>query len=74
MTGLIYAYALMRPEKLQGMKASSLNKKFKAKHFAANVSRELIQDIEKVGLEKSEFFTIAIEAMQGIAEEIGLTQ
>ncbi len=71
-TGLIYAYALMRPEKLEGMKASSLNKKFKDKQFAANVSREFISDIEKAGIEKSRFFEIAIQAMQEIASEIGL--
>ncbi len=71
-TGLIYAYALMRPEKLEGMKASSLNKKFKDKSFAAKVSRELISDIEKTGLEKSKFFEIAIRAMQKISSEIGL--
>jgi len=71
-TGLIYAYALMRPNKLEGMKASSLNKKFKDKNFAAKVSRELIADIEKIGMEKSTFFQIAIEAMQSISSEIGL--
>ena len=71
-TGLITAYALMRPEKLTGMKASSLNKKFKAKAFAANVNRELINDIEKTGLQKNEFFEIAIKAIQSIASEIGL--
>lgn len=71
-TGLIYAYALMRPEKLEGMKASSLNKRFKEKRFAASVSRELIADIEKIGMEKSRFFEIAIRAMQSIAQEIGL--
>jgi predicted hydrolase (HD superfamily) len=61
----------MRPEHLNGMKAKSLNKKFKDRNFAANVSRELIDDITKTGLERSEFFAIAIEAMQGIAGEIG---
>ncbi len=71
-TGLIYAYALMRPEKLNGMKASSLNKKFKDKSFAAPVSREFIADIEKAGIEKSTFFDLAIAAMKGIAVEIGL--
>ncbi|MCG2690227.1 HD domain-containing protein [Candidatus Parcubacteria bacterium] len=70
-TGLIYAYALMRPEKLEGMKASSLNKKFKDEKFAANVQRELISNIEKAGIEKSKFFEIAITAMQSIASEIG---
>jgi len=71
-TGLIYAYALMRPEKLENMKSSSLNKKFKSKSFAENVSREFISDIEKVGIEKSRFFELAIKAMQSIAGEIGL--
>lgn len=71
-TGLITAYALMRPEKLAGMTASSLNKKFKTKAFAANVSRELINDIEKTGLSKNEFFEIAIKAIQDIGREIGL--
>ncbi|MCK5044127.1 HDIG domain-containing protein [Candidatus Parcubacteria bacterium] len=71
-TGLVTAYALMRPEKLEGMKASSLNKKFKSKAFAANVNRELINDIEKIGLQKNEFFEIAIKAIQSIASEIGL--
>jgi len=70
-TGLIYAYALMRPTNLEGMKAKSLNKKFKNLQFAANVSRELINDIEKTGIERSEFFTIAIQAMQEISDEIG---
>lgn len=71
-TGLIYAYALMRPEKLAGMKSGSLNKRFKNKAFAAKVSREFIADIEKIGLDKSEFFQISINAMQKIANEIGL--
>jgi uncharacterized protein len=71
-TGLIYAYALMRPDKLIGMKASSLNKKFKDKRFAAPVSREFISDIEKIGIEKSIFFEIAIAAMQEISSEIDL--
>lgn len=71
-TGLIYSYALMRPERLQGMEASSLNKKFKDKKFAANVPRESILDIEKAGLEIGEFFKIAIEAIQLIGPEVGL--
>ena len=69
-TGLIVAYGLMRPDKLNGMKPSSLNKKFKDKSFAANVNRQLIADIEKTGLEKSKFFEIAIAAIQEIAGEI----
>jgi hypothetical protein len=69
-TGLIYAYSLMRPEKLSGMKIKSLNKKFKDKSFAANVNRDFIADIEKTGLLKNDFFEIAIKAMQNIKNEL----
>lgn len=71
-TGLITAYARMRPTKFDGMKAKSLNKKFKDRAFAANVNREFISDIEKVGLGRSEFFTIAIDAISSIADEINV--
>lgn len=70
-TGLITAYALMRPEKMDGMSASGLNKRFKSRAFAANVNRECIQDIEKTGLTKNEFFELSIKAMQEIAGETG---
>lgn len=72
-TGLIVAYVLMRPDKkIEGATASSLTKKFKDKSFAAKVSRELINDIEKTGLQRSEFFEIALAAMKGISAELGM--
>ncbi len=69
-TGLITAYVRMRPEKFEGAKVKSLNKKFKDKSFAANVSREFINDIEKVGLERGEFFQLALDAIKEISDEI----
>lgn len=72
-TGLIVAYVLMRPDKrIEGATASSLTKKFKDKSFAAKVNREFINDIEKAGLQRNEFFEIALNAMKGIALEIRL--
>lgn len=71
-TGIIYAYALMRGGKIEDMKAKGLKKKFKDKSFAANCNREIIREIEKTGLELSEFFEISINAMKSIKEEIGL--
>jgi len=44
LSGFLHAYALMRPERFEGMKASKVRKRLKDKSFAANVSRE---DIEK---------------------------
>jgi len=71
-TGLIHAYALMRPEKLEGMKASSLIKKFKDKTFAKGVDREIIMECEKLGLSLEEFFGIAIKAIYNIKDKVGL--
>ena len=71
-TGLIVAYVLMRPDKrIEGANASSLTKKFKDKSFAAKVSRELINGIEKVGLQRNQFFEMSLDAMKGIASEMG---
>lgn len=42
LAGFLYAYSLMRPEGYEGMKASSIKKKFKDKHFAAKVDRDEI--------------------------------
>ena len=73
LTGLIVAYALMRPGKtIEGAKVKSLTKKFKDKSFAAKVNREYINDIEKVGLKRSKFFEIALDAIKSISNEIGL--
>ena len=71
-TGLIHAYALMRPEKLDGMKASSLMKKFKDKTFAKGIDRDIILECEKLGLSLEEFFEIAIEALKKIKNNVGL--
>lgn len=71
-TGLIHANALIRPEKMKGMKPKSLKKKMKAKAFAASVNRDIINECEKIGLDLSEFFTISIAAIEKVAPEVGL--
>lgn len=72
-TGLIYAYGLMRPDKkLANAEVSSIKKKFKDKSFAAKVNRDVIRECEKCGLELGEFLQIALDAMKEIAGEIGL--
>ena len=72
-TGLIHAAALMNPEKkLAHVKVKSIKKKYKSKAFARNCNRAFIAEIEKVGLSLEEFFGIAIKAMQGISDELGL--
>ena len=71
-TGLIYAYALMRGKSISGMEPSKLKKKFKDKSFAAGCNRDVIREIENTGLTIDEFFETAIGAMQSVKEEIGL--
>lgn len=72
LTGIIYAYALMREKNISDMELSGLKKKFKDKRFAQNCNREIIKEIEKTGLSIDEFFEIAIGAMKNIKSEIGL--
>ena len=66
LTGLIWAYALMRPEKSAvGMEVSSLKKKFKDKKFAAGCSRDVIREgAERLGWELDQLFAETILAMQ----------
>ncbi|MFC2112725.1 HD domain-containing protein [Bacteroidota bacterium] len=72
-TGLIYATALVYPDKkIAAVKPKSITKRMKEKAFAASVSRENILECEKIGLSLQEFTEISLEAMKGIGEKIGL--
>jgi predicted hydrolase (HD superfamily) len=44
----------------------------KEKAFAASVNREAIMECEKIGIPLPEFAELSINAMAGIADEIGL--
>ena len=44
LSGLIHAYSLMRPNGYEGMDVKGVKKRMKEKSFAANVSREEIND------------------------------
>jgi predicted hydrolase (HD superfamily) len=44
LSGLVHAYSLMRPDGYAGMDVKGVKKRLKEKSFAANVSREDIQD------------------------------
>jgi putative nucleotidyltransferase with HDIG domain len=71
--GLLVAAALVRPERSNGMKVSSVKKKLKEKAFAPGVNREEIALAESnLGLSLDEFIGLGIEGLQGVATEIGL--
>ena len=74
LTGLIMAVGYVRPSKdLRDVEVSSVKKKWKDKLFAAAINR---QDIEagaaELGVELWEHVGIVLEAMKGIAGELGL--
>lgn len=72
-TGLITAMALVMPDrKLARVEAKSVRKRFGAKTFAAGANRENIAACSVLGLTLDEFIEIALEAMQGVAGELGL--
>ena len=71
--GFIYAAALVRPQRLTGMKTKSITKKLKQKSFAAAVSREDIHEGATVlELPLTDHINNCIEALQGIAAQIDL--
>ena len=71
--GLIVACALVRPEKAEGMKVSSVKKKLKEKSFAPGVEREEIRNVEEsIGVPLEDFLGIAIRGVQDVAAEIDL--
>lgn len=72
-TGLITATALMRPNGIDDLAPKSVKKKFKDPAFARGVDREEVRrGAELLGVELDEHIANVIEAMRGIAGELGL--
>jgi len=72
-TGLITATALVYPDKkVASVKPKSVVKRMKEKAFAASVNRETIMECEKIGMPLPDFVEVALKAMVGIADDIGL--
>lgn len=74
LTGLLTAVALVRPSKdIRDVKIKSVRKKWKDKAFAAAVNRQEIEHAAaELGVELWEHVGLTLEAMQGIAAELGL--
>ena len=74
LSGLITAVALVRPDKkLSAVTVDSVMKKFPNKSFAKGAKREQIETCEKeLGIPLTDFVALALVAMQGISNELGL--
>jgi putative nucleotidyltransferase with HDIG domain len=71
--GFVMACALVRPEGIRGMSASSVKKKMKSKGFAKNVSREdMLRGAEDFGVEFTEHVQFVIDSLTPYAEELGI--
>jgi predicted hydrolase (HD superfamily) len=67
LSGLIHAYSLMRPNGYEGMDVKGVKKRLKEKSFAANVSREDINDAcERAGMELDDLITFIIPVQSKI--------
>ena len=73
LTGLVYATALMRPERMAGMSVKSVKKKWSSKSFAAGVNREVIEKgAQMADVTKEHLIEVTIQALSSIADQIGL--
>lgn len=74
LTGLIMAVAYVRPSKdIRDVEVSSVKKKWKDKLFAAAVSRADIEEgARELGVDIWEHVGVVLDAMKGIAAELGL--
>jgi predicted hydrolase (HD superfamily) len=74
LAGFITATALVKPNKsLAEVEAKSVRKKMKDKAFARSVNRDdIIKGSQELGIELEEHIAFCIEAMKGIADQLGL--
>ena len=74
LAGFITATALVKPNKsLAEVDAKSVRKRMKDKAFARSVSREdIVNGAAAMGVDLDEHISFCIEAMKGIAGELGL--
>jgi putative nucleotidyltransferase with HDIG domain len=73
LAGLVTAAALVRPNGITDLTATSVKKKMKSKGFARNVSREdIARGAADFGVDLTEHIQFVIDAMKPIAGELGL--
>jgi predicted hydrolase (HD superfamily) len=67
LSGFIHAAALIRPGRYEGMDAKSIQKKLKTPSFAAQVSREDIQDaVSRINIPLDEIISFIIEHQKAV--------
>lgn len=73
LTGLIVAATLMHPtKKIANLDTEFVMRRYNEKRFAAGANREQIATCTQLGLSLEEFIKLCLEAMQSVAEQLGL--
>ena len=71
--GFITACAMVRPTKLEGLKAKSVRNKMKQGSFAAAVNRDdIVRGADDLGVDLNEHIDFCVSAMQTIAQDLDL--
>lgn len=71
--GFITACALVRPQRLEGLKPKSVRKKLKTASFAAAVNRDDITNgADDLGVELNEHIEFCVAAIRSIADQLDL--
>jgi putative nucleotidyltransferase with HDIG domain len=76
LTGFVHACALVRPGKVvTGLEPASVRKKLKDKAFARTVNRDdVYRGATELGVELDAHIAFVVDALAGVAPEIGLTR
>lgn len=73
LSGFVIAVALVKDKNLFAVDVAAVKKRLKQKNFAAGVNRaDVEQGIAELGVEADFHYAMVIEALQGIAGELGL--
>ncbi len=72
LSGLIIACALVKGGKITEVTPKTVKKKFKEKSFAAGCDRDRIRMIERLGIDLTKLYEIAIRGLVNVRDELGL--
>ncbi len=59
-------------KKIGGVEVKNILKRMREKRFAANVNRDQMRTVEKLGIDFEKFIEICLGAMKQIAADLGL--
>ncbi len=72
-SGLIIACALVKKGRISDVTKKTVRDKFKEKSFARGCNREIIKQIERIGIDLDRFYEISIKALRDVKDELGLS-